>query len=411
MLVANKIIKGKRGYGSISRFLLGLFLMLLLASCGDDVCGFPEEDSGYTKEQLEEGIALKFSEKAWGKLIRKREEAFALDHHFKEKGDYVKAKMTCDGERIKIKVRFKGGGLDHLEGRLWSLKLKKGKKSKKPLGLGHYKLGLLKPSSKNYLLEYLFQRVCKAEDILALQYFFVPVTINDTLQGTYAIESVIGNQTLRDGHRELAPILKFDKKPYGKRFYAGEKSGIDSVEMLKARILTSNTKWCKRQENIDQCAKAKQVLSHYRKGELQPDKVFDYEVFARYVAICELFGSSHSLRWLNLRFYFHPESNRFEPIAFDCFDGRHPRNEILWYNEEKRFEYFLHPLLDDLEFQKKVEKYLKEYCEMKYIKGIFSSNHTELTKYMKLIRKDKNDYILSRDHMLQRGKHILSTLN
>jgi hypothetical protein len=386
----------------LSGFLV-LICFVLLQSCGGVDESF-DESTGFSKEQLEQGISLNFSEEAFSEVTRQRNEALAVNYHFKEKEDFVPGLLSCGQEAVKVKVRLKGGEVDHLSGKMWSYKLK----GKKNLGFGQKKLAIQSPHTKNHLHEFLFHKLCSQEGIIALEYFFVPVTINDSLKSSYAMATVIGSQTLKNSGRKVGPILKFAKKAYWKKMVAGE-TRIDSTCMLSAQIKPCNTKWSKKHNN--QYSESVTKLNQYRQGQLLPNKVFDYDLFARYVAVSELLGSSHNLRWLNLRLYYHPKTHLFEPIAFDCFDGMDPRNEIIWYNEKKRFEYFLHPLLDDLNFQSKVEDYLRVYCSQDYVKAVFSDNHAEIAKYLKLIRRDKPNYILSRNQMLKRAKYILSTLN
>jgi hypothetical protein len=389
----------------LSGFVL-LFCVSLLQSCGADVQSFGEA-SGFTQDQLQSGVALKTSSEGFEKIKRKREEAFALGHHFKGGKDYVKATLECRDEVVDVKIRLKGDELDHLAGDHWSYRVK----TKDKMVMGHKKFSLQRADSKNYLLEWLFQKSCEREALLALDYFFVPLTMNDSLTRTYAFEGVADNQTLKNAGRTLGPIIKLDEKAYWKLVVAGEKR-VDSASVIAAKIKVLNKKWSKESEvNSSLTAEAIYKLDGYRKGKLSADQVFDFETFSNYVAICELFGSSHSLRWINMRFYYNPSTQLLEPIAFDCYDGRHPRNEIIWYNEENRFEYFLHPLLDDVKFQSKVEEYLKVYCTRDYVKSIFSINHSDLAKYIKLIKRDKPNYTFSRSQMLKRAKYILGTLN
>jgi hypothetical protein len=386
------------------RYLM-LLLVIVLVSCGHDelFCEPIIPEQGLTQAQLESGIVISFSEEAFDSVKMQRSRAKDINYHFKEKGDFVPAIFSCQGLFLKIKARLKGGEIDHLDGEFWSFKLK----SKRNLGFGHNKLAIQSPHTKNFLLEYLFHKVCKQQGIIGLEYFFVPVIINDSLKHNYAMATVVNAHTSVLCGRGLGPVLKFDKREYWKHMVEGEKQ-IDSLFMLKAPIKSCDAKWTKK--NKEQHRKAATQLADYRSGKLQPSDVFEYDLYARYVAISELLGSSHNLRWLNLRFYYHPETKKIEPIAFDCYDGVSPRNEGVWFKEDKRFEYFLHPLLDDPVFRTKVESYLKIYCSPEFVKNIFLRNHSDLTKYQKLIREDEPAYLLSRNHMLKRAKYILSTL-
>jgi len=178
--------------------------------------------------------------------------------------------------------------------------------------------------------------------------------------------------------------------------------------MLSAEIRASNGKWAKKNEPLYN--EAIDRLASYLSGSILPSEVFNNDLYARYIVISVLMCSRHNLRWLNLRFYYNPETKKFEPVAFDCYDVMDPRNKGIWFKEKKQFEYFLHPLLDDPVFRLQVDKYLKIYCSAIYVKKMFSNNHGDIAKYQKLIMKDKPNYMLSRNQILKRAKHILSTL-
>lgn len=388
------------------RFVLSFVMLFVLFSCGNDAALVRADEHGFSKEMLEQGIQLKFSEKDYAKIAKERNKALESGYHIRRKKNYVPVVISSSGESLKAKARLKGVELDHLQGNTWSFKLK----TKKVLGLGHRKLAIQKPHTKNYLLEYLFHELCKREGLIALNYLFVPATINDSISSTYAMASVVSSETLRENGREEGPILKLDQKVYWERAVAGE-TGLDSICSATTKIKLCNKKW-DRKDSLKQMVtvSAKKKLSEYRKGKLKANAVFDYKMYAKYVALSELLGSSHNMRWFNLKMYYNSKTELFEPVAFDCYDGMDPRNEMIWYNEKKRYEYFLHPLLDDLVFQKEVEGNLKEFCTKNYVRSIFAQCHSEIAKYMELIRRDEPTYFLSRKQMFKRAAYITSVL-
>ena len=131
----------------ISRFIM--LLCVMLQSCSNMDSTF-DESQGFSREQLESGVALNTSSEGFEKIRRKRESAVALGHHFKSGKDYVDASLQFGDEVTEVRIRLKGDELDHLEGDHWSYRVK----IKEELVMGHKKFSLQRADSKNYLLEY-----------------------------------------------------------------------------------------------------------------------------------------------------------------------------------------------------------------------------------------------------------------
>lgn len=395
---------GKRGYGSTSRFFYCFIFCAVLIGCSYD---YRSENKIEGSEWLNDGLKITVKKERWEQIEEKREEILDSNYHFKYAKDYVKVKLKLGDRKLFAKMRFKGGEVDHYQGEHWSFKIK----AKVPLFLGYKKIGIQGPQTKNGLLEYLFHRVCSKEGIIALPYHFLPVQINNRETSTYALEPVIGQATLMHNGRREGAIIKMKKDAYWRLMVSGLKN-IDSISMLKAKIVPVEKKWTKQSEkNARASEKAATLLDQYRKKEISSRDVFDYKQFAKYIAISELFGSSHNLRWLNLRLYLNPETDKLEPIAFDCYDGQDPRNDIIWFIQEKRFEYLLHPLLDEQEFRALVYDQLDKITREDYIRSIFSDEHAALSYYQDIIRENETKYKLNRDQMFRRGKSIRSQLD
>ena len=63
------------------------------------------------------------------------------------------------------------------------------------------------------------------------------------------------------------------------------------------------------------------LLRAFGDGRLPASKVFDAELMGRFLAISELFGAWHGVRWKSVRFYFNPQTSLLEPIPFDMTAG------------------------------------------------------------------------------------------
>lgn len=395
--------------GFLYKVMKGLFVLLVslaLLSCDSKNTAELLLEDDFSKETLEQGVNIFLPEKSVKKLIKKRDEAVNLGHHFKDKSDYIRAELETAKNSTSILIRLKGDEIDHLVGEKWSLRIK----SKNKKLAGHQKVSIQAPSTKNYIWEFLFQAWCKKEGIISLDYFFMPLSMNDSLLGIYAFEAVADNYSLKKSGRKTGPILRFDEDDYWKRLVAGE-TKIDSVCMLESEIVPYNDKWVnKSKERRTQFVYGHAKLDMYRKGLLPPNEVFDYDLFAKYVAISEVLGSSHNMRWINLRLYFNSESGKLEPMAFDCFDGDDPRNTVIWYNKPQKFEYLLHSLFADESFIHLVEQHLKVYSSQAYINSLLNENRNEITNAVQLLKTDEKNYFLSKKALMKRAEFLYNTL-
>jgi len=59
------------------------------------------------------------------------------------------------------------------------------------------------------------------------------------------------------------------------------------------------------------------LLEAYRLGRLRTGEVFDLDRLATHFALSDLFGGTHGLAWINLRWYYNPITGLLEPIGFD----------------------------------------------------------------------------------------------
>ncbi|MBT5471093.1 MAG: hypothetical protein HOK41_10870, partial [Nitrospina sp.] len=49
-----------------------------------------------------------------------------------------------------------------------------------------------------------------------------------------------------------------------------------------------------------------------------PSEVFDPDLMGKFIAVADVWGSNHVLRWHNMRFYYNPITALLEPIGFDA---------------------------------------------------------------------------------------------
>lgn len=279
-----------------------------------------------------------------------------------EGNDYVTAELTHNGASFKARIRIKGKMTDHVKGDKWSFRVI----AKKDGGfLGMKRFSLQHPGTRNYLHEWLHQRLMAGEGIVALRYGFVRLEFNGEDRGIYAYEEHFGPELLEHNERIKGPLFRFDpalfwqhrlNAMHGRRFeepYAAEQAAAldaygtgDLEKDPEARRLFEE---------------AVALMNGYRSGELAVAEVFDTDRVARRLALLDLLGGHRSLDWSDAKFCYDPVLRRVEPVAYESFGGERirgiagagrwsggtgTRSDVYaaWFNDEAVFRAYVHHL-------------------------------------------------------------------
>ena len=65
---------------------------------------------------------------------------------------------------------------------------------------------------------------------------------------------------------------------------------------------------------------AKKNLVDFLSGYIEPQKIINFDKFAKFLALADIFGGWHGNETSNLRLYFNPYNQLLEPIPDDMFD-------------------------------------------------------------------------------------------
>jgi hypothetical protein len=253
-------------------------------------------------------LDLTFKEENLEKITSLANEALAKKHIDASSKEEVSAKISFKGKEYKAKVRLKGDNIDHVQGEKWSFRVQL--KNDETL-MGMRTFSLQHPKTRNYIHEWLFQQALLEEDIIALRYEFVKFTVNGRDLGVYAIEEHFEKQLIESNRRRNGPILKFSedlvwentREDYS--FETSEIAGFKEKKLLETK------------ENKIQYEQALRQMHAFRNGELSASEVFDVNRLSKYFALADLLGAQHALAWINLRFYYNPVIQRFEPVGYD----------------------------------------------------------------------------------------------
>ena len=348
------------------------------------------------------GLYLSLPDTSFERISKKRNEAIDKEILFKSKSDYVDGKLFCNDKELIVRARLKGDNIDHLKGSFWSFRIKCNEKGK--YIAGHNKISIQGVETRAFLKEWVFHKLLERENIIGLQYDFLAFCVNDTLCGTYAIESHFDNYLLQLSKRPNGPIFKIDESGFWKQTYNKTLKNQDSI-LRSAEILICNKKWAKK--NKETTNKATNLLTNYLNGKKDAEEVFNLPVWARFIAVSELMGSPHNLRWHNLRFYFNPEIQKIEPIGFDNGTWLESKN-IYFLNKP---ETFYRNMLHNPSFKRELITHAKRLGESSYMEEFYDEYWDEIIKYQKIIRKSYPKYTFWKEHFQTSQKRIRAELD
>ncbi len=275
----------------------------------------PLYTSIYEQTVLEEPpqeLVITTSNEAWQSIVACREDALKLGFLLAGKEDLVPAQFN---DTVQGLIRLKGDYLSHLKEKKWSFRIEL-KKNKSLFGMQRFSIH--HPYRRNHIYEWVWHQWLQMEGLLALDYRFIKVTVNDQPLGLYALEEHFGQQYLENRALSRGMVVRFDEDARWEGLahnpqYTENNAYISSViDAYQSKAIASDTAL------NQQFEKVKLLLESFRMGERKTHEVFDVYKLARFFALSDLLGAHHGLFWHNARFYYNPSSGLLEPIGFDA---------------------------------------------------------------------------------------------
>jgi hypothetical protein len=292
-----------------------------------------------------------------------------IDSNLKEE---ISAKILHNGSSLKAKIRIKGDNIDHLHGENWSFRIQL--KDDETLH-GMRTFSVQHPKTRNYVHEWLFHQALLEEDIISLRYDFIRLKLNGEDLGVYAIEEHFEKQLIESNNRRDGPILKFSEDLFWENRHDDYTFDTSEIIGFKEKKLLSNS------DSRQRYQQAIKLLEAFRQGQKSAGEVFDMKRFARYFALADLFGAHHSLAWINLRFYFNPVVERFEPIGFDGNAGAEIKRIIgknVFFDELPQQRSPIHLLFKDQDFYPLYIKEVERLSSNDFVASLVEKRKNEL---------------------------------
>lgn len=233
--------------------------------------------------------------------------------------DDVPAIISQGNKQFKAKIKLKGDRKIHYEN-LSNASFRIYLKGDNTL-YGMKTFSLHKPRSRNYIYEWIFLQLVKAEGLISPNYNFLNLRVNGKDLGLYALEEhydkyLVERHGLKDG-----PIIRFDE----------DTSGEGKNRYVDMQVTPYNVNKWTSPELSSITAKAVNLLEGFKDGSLSVSEVFDTKKLAMFFAITDLIGTHHAAVPKSVRYYYNPITSRLEPIAFDGHNLLHIEKPIFAY--------------------------------------------------------------------------------
>ena len=310
-------------------------------------------------------------------------------------GEYVSATLDYNGKKMKIKMRLKGHMTDHIETEnKWSFRIKV---KDNDTFMGMKRFSIQQPGTRGYIYEWIYHELMKREDIIALRYKFINVSINGKDWGIYAVEENFDNELIENNNRKKGPILRLNPDFYWINRYNGMKREYITAEF--ASYYSANFEAYREDKVLDDSVqkqyylKAIALADGFRSKKLSVPQVFDVERLAKFHAIIDLVGGLHSIDWSDIKYYYNPVTAKLEPVAYESFSDFSVTEisgnyKYVSVDNNEYYEDWHTALFSDPDFFRAYVKNLERITQKQYLDDFFAADNTELDNNLKILYKE-----------------------
>jgi len=364
------------------------------------------------KNNLED-VTLKINQKNLYNLELQRKNKLNGSSDKVEK--FSRASLKYNQKSYNIKLRVKGDRVLHYydknqtsyridirgDERIWGLE----------------EFSVQKPITRNYIYEYIFHKFLEINKLIALKYFFINLSLNDTNQGIYAVEEGFSKELIERNKKRNGPIFGVE----------------ETVSLNYPNIeydLYSEKYWLLNNSQLVNNATLK--LDKIKDGSKKINHVFDLEKWATYFAIIDLTGNFHGSIPKSVKLYYNPITAKFEPIGFDGHYNSNLFQNFLILDfldiENKNCNYICDErnwylkFLNNDEFKNMYFQKLLQISSQSFIQDFYDINLkdinfyndqflSETSKKDRVLYKGIGHYIFNQNYMFERSIYIKNRLD
>jgi hypothetical protein len=342
-----------------------------------------------------ETISIEIKDQDFKKLEKNRKQALERGVIINDlDGDYVPAVITYNGSEIKVKLRLKGHMTDHLQDNKWSFRVKtKGNDS----FMGMKRFSIQHPGTRGYIYEWIYHELMKREDVIALRYKFIKVSVNGRDWGVYAVEENFENELIENNDRKKGPILRFNPDLYWVKRY-NEYTYQNSFDEFASYYSANPEAYRESKVLSDSIQKqyymqAIAMIEGLRSKKITVAQAFDIPRLAKFHALIDLVGGIHSIDWSDIKYYYNPVTAKFEPVAYESFTNLGSRDISGQYkytilDSVSNYIDWHRMIFSDSAFFSEYIKQLERVSDPKYLDDFFNDENTELKNNLAILYKE-----------------------
>jgi len=310
--------------GSLKDFGLGRMALWLAANLG--------LNSDTHKINLNVGF------ESWSSIVALRNRN--LDGFVDLPDTYYPATINSNGEELRAKIRLKGMGADHrTHDKKWSFAIKlRGDDS----FLGMDSFAIHHPGARRYQAECLYARMLRSAGVSAPRCGVIDVAINGESLGLMVYTERYTVNFLEHQGKKAGLIFElyepeFEFKDASCASPGNRPVGREHSMMCKFKSARWNKLIAPLRASYMSKVQSDPTLSVQRRaavllwerlvsGDVAPSRAFDVAKTAKAIAITFLWGDPvfHPFMYHNLRLYFNPITNKFEPAPSDITSSYEP---------------------------------------------------------------------------------------
>lgn len=336
-------------------------------------------------------VQLDIEKRFLNKLLHKRSIAARESLLMRDPDSFVPGNIRLGDENVRVRVRLKGDLLDHHRLDSWSFRVEV--RGENTLS-GQRVLSFQHPDTRNFLGEWVFHRAFRREGGIAPRYSFVEVLLNGQSRGIYAMEEHFDKILVESNRRKEGPIVKVDEGQMfllGNGFFAYDRVSFEAFQPSKIQesdVLT-------REFRV-----ATSLMEGFRRRTYTASEVFNVDLLAKYVALCDLMGTWHALRYHNLRFYYDGFMSVLEPISFDGSTVGDALEKVAMESMVERYDDGFHKRLwEDEAFVELYLYHLSVFSRREYLDEFWQEVGPEADELGQLLQQAFPGYSFPRDHL------------
>lgn len=337
-----------------------------------------------------EKIQILMDEEDFKKIEKIRAKSIERGMIVNEGDSYVDVQIIHQGDTLLGEARLKGHMTDHLEGNKWSYRVKL-KGDDRLFGVKRF--SIQHPGTRNYAYEWAFHEMLKREDIIALHYDFIDVSLNGTELGIYAFEEHFAEELIEKNNKPAGAVLRFNPNLYW--------VGRENLDLLKLDVFEEYSEYHtsfleaydrgrvkKDSVLFENFLQAQELLEQFRNGEKSTSDIFDVKKLATYHAIIDLVGGYHSLDWSDIKYYLNSETGKIEPVGYESF-GVRPIHQLagnFMFRKDKLKAHNFHVLLfSDAEFYETYIQEVQRLSERSYLDKFMNEVDEQLQQKLSIV--------------------------